>query len=40
MVDGKIEALDTPSGLKKTFKAATMDDVFLQLARKATRKAD
>jgi ABC-2 type transport system ATP-binding protein len=37
MVDGKIEALDTPTGLKKTYKAATMDDVFLQLARKATR---
>ena len=37
MVDGKIEALDTPAGLKKTYNAATMDDVFLQLARKATR---
>src|SRR3954451_2209120 len=37
MVDGKIEALDTPTGLKKTYKATTMDDVFLQLARKATR---
>lgn len=37
MVDGKIEALDTPPGLKKTYNAATMDDVFLQLARKAIR---
>ncbi len=37
MVDGKIEALDTPSGLKATYNAATMDDVFLQLARKAKR---
>lgn len=37
MVDGKIEALDTPAGLKQTYKASTMDDVFLQLARKATR---
>src|SRR4051812_21287145 len=37
MVDGKIEALDTPTGLKRTYKASTMDDVFLQLARKATR---
>jgi len=37
MVDGKIKALDTPTGLKKTYNAATMDDVFLQLARKATR---
>jgi ABC-2 type transport system ATP-binding protein len=40
MVDGKIEALDTPGGLKKTFQAASMDEVFLKLARKATRSAD
>jgi ABC-2 type transport system ATP-binding protein len=37
MVDGKIEALDTPSGLKQTFNAASMDEVFLKLARKAGR---
>src|SRR5688572_14167228 len=37
MVDGKIEALDTPSQLKKTFNAASMDEVFLKLARKAKR---
>lgn len=37
MVDGKIEALDTPSGLKHTYNASTMDEVFLQLARKARR---
>jgi ABC-2 type transport system ATP-binding protein len=37
MVDGKIEALDTPSALKKTFNAKSMDEVFLKLARKATR---
>ncbi|MBD0351867.1 MAG: ABC transporter ATP-binding protein, partial [Flavisolibacter sp.] len=37
MVDGKIEALDTPSGLKKTFSAASIDEVFLRLARKAKR---
>jgi ABC-2 type transport system ATP-binding protein len=37
MVDGKIEALDTPGGLKQTYNASTMDEVFLQLARKATR---
>lgn len=37
MVDGKIEALDTPSGLKKTFNAISMDEVFLKLARNATR---
>lgn len=40
MVDGKIEALDTPTGLKNTYEAASMDDVFLKLARKATRAAD
>jgi ABC-2 type transport system ATP-binding protein len=33
MVDGKIEALDTPKNLKEQFKAATMNDVFLKLAR-------
>ena len=33
MVDGKIEALDTPKNLKKQFEAATMNDVFLKLAR-------
>jgi len=37
MVDGKIEALDTPGNLKKTFAAKSMDDVFLQLARGAKR---
>ena len=38
MVDGKIEALDSPKGLKSTYEASTMDEVFLKLARKATRK--
>lgn len=33
MVDGKIEALDTPKKLKNQFEAATMNDVFLKLAR-------
>ncbi|MDP3311778.1 ABC transporter ATP-binding protein [Lutibacter sp.] len=33
MVDGKIEALDTPKKLKKQFKAESMNDVFLKLAR-------
>lgn len=37
MVDGKIEALDTPSNLKKQFSANDMDDVFYQLARGAKR---
>jgi len=33
MVDGKIEALDTPQALKQQFDAQTMDDVFLKLVR-------
>jgi drug efflux transport system ATP-binding protein len=33
MVAGRIEALDTPGNLKKTYSAATMDEVFLKLAR-------
>jgi ABC-2 type transport system ATP-binding protein len=36
MVDGRIEALDTPNNLKKKFNALDMDQVFLSLARKAT----
>jgi len=40
MVDGKIEALDSPKSLKKQFNANSMDEVFHQLARKSTRKAD
>ena len=40
MVDGRIDALDTPKQLKKTFNAASMDEVFLKLARKAVRSAD
>ena len=38
MVDGRIEALDTPQQLKKTYDAKSMDDVFLKLARKAVRR--
>jgi ABC-2 type transport system ATP-binding protein len=37
MVDGRIDALDTPAQLKKTHDARSMDEVFLRLARKATR---
>lgn len=37
MVDGKIKALDTPANLKKTFNAASMDEVFRILARDAQR---
>ncbi|HEY9048482.1 MAG TPA: ABC transporter ATP-binding protein [Ohtaekwangia sp.] len=37
MVDGRIEALDTPRNLKQRFQADSMDDVFYQLARGAKR---
>src|SRR5665647_1348629 len=37
IVDGKIEALDSPKNLKKQFNANSMDEVFQQLARKAKR---
>ncbi|MBA4252049.1 MAG: ABC transporter [Chlorobiaceae bacterium] len=40
MVDGKIEALDTPQNLKTEFNQNSMDGVFHQLARKSIRKAD
>jgi len=33
MVDGKIEALNSPKKLKEQFKAENMNDVFLKLAR-------
>ncbi len=33
MVNGKIEALDTPKNLKNSYKADSMNDVFLKLAR-------
>ena len=37
MVDGRIEALDTPKALKAQFQADSMDHVFYQLARGAKR---
>jgi len=37
MVDGHIDALDTPSELRRIFNADSMDEVFRQLARKAKR---
>lgn len=40
MVDGKIEALDKPSKLKADYDAASMDEVFLKLARRAVRTGD
>lgn len=40
MVDGKIEALDTPTKLKENFEAESMDEVFYALARGAQRGED
>ena len=37
MVDGHIDALDTPAELRRQFNADSMDEVFRQLARKAKR---
>jgi len=37
MVDGRVEALDSPGNLKKQFNTDSMDEVFLQLARRAKR---
>jgi ABC-2 type transport system ATP-binding protein len=37
MVDGRIDALDTPANLKQQYKAETMDEVFYALARGAKR---
>lgn len=33
MVDGTIEALDTPKKLKEKFQVDSMNEVFLKLAR-------
>ncbi len=38
MVDGRIEALDSPENLKTRYVSSSMDGVFTQLARKSTRK--
>ncbi|MDR3697400.1 ABC transporter ATP-binding protein [Mucilaginibacter sp.] len=40
MVDGRIDALDTPANLMKDYSADSMDEVFLHLARKAVRTGD
>jgi ABC-2 type transport system ATP-binding protein len=37
MVDGRMEALDSPANLKQKFNTDSMDDVFYQLARNAKR---
>lgn len=38
MVDGQIKALGSPAELKKEFNASGMDEVFRELARKASRQ--
>ena len=40
MVDGAIKALDSPANLKEQYRAASMDEVFYEMARGAQRKAD
>lgn len=35
MVDGRIDALDSPASLRREFGASSMDEVFRQLARKS-----
>ncbi|QHS63506.1 ABC transporter ATP-binding protein [Chitinophaga agri] len=40
MVDGRIDALDTPANLRTQFGAASMNEVFYALARSAKRSAD
>jgi len=40
MVDGRIDALDTPENLKRNYQAKNMQEVFYHLAGKSTRKAD
>lgn len=37
MVDGKIEAMDSPDNLKKTFETDSIEDIFIRLARAAKR---
>lgn len=37
MVDGRMDALGTPSELKRAYNAQTMDDVFVRLARTAVK---
>lgn len=37
MVDGRMDALDTPSGLKEAYEAEDIEEVFIKLARGAKR---
>lgn len=38
MVDGRIDALDTPENLMKTYESENMDGVFVKLARRSNYK--
>jgi ABC-2 type transport system ATP-binding protein len=40
MVDGKMEALDSPANLKKQYGTDSIDEVFYKLARGANRSGD
>lgn len=40
MVDGKMEALDSPKNLKEKYQASSVDEIFTRLARGAKNKAD
>jgi ABC-2 type transport system ATP-binding protein len=40
MVDGRIEALDSPQNLREQYKSSSMDGVFRTLARGALRQGD
>jgi ABC-2 type transport system ATP-binding protein len=40
MVDGRIDALDTPKNLKSRYNVESMDEVFHRLARGAQRNSD
>jgi ABC-2 type transport system ATP-binding protein len=40
MVDGRMEALDSPANLKKQYGTDSMDEVFYRLARGARRSGD
>jgi len=40
MVDGRMDAIGSPAQLMKDYSANSMDEVFLQLARKAVRSGD
>jgi len=40
MVDGEMRDFDTPQGLMRKYNKPTMNDVFLHMAVRSTRKGD